>query len=464
LTSDLPPRANDNDDRAPGGVRREPHLLPRSPAEALEPMRPPEPPEREPDDRRMNPFLAFLNGMVTLCFATALLAIGLFYFLRVQFDQPGPLPVSTVVVIPKGEGTNAIAERLEREGVISDRGMFVTSILYFKYFKGTGNLKAGEYEFRKNASLRQVLDTLVEGKSIGHKVTIAEGLTSQQIVERLNANTELVGDITEIPAEGSLLPDTYRFQTGDTRLDIIERMRAGQQKFLAKMWEERDPDIVVKTPEEAVTLASIVEKETGRADERPRIASVFENRLRKRMRLQSDPTIIYGLVGGKGMLDHPIQQDELERDTEYNTYKIDGLPPGPIANPGRAALEAVLKPAKTKDLYFVADGKGGHVFAPSLEEHNKNVAKWRVVEREIREREAEEAAAAAKAGTPEAAGAATAVPTDQPTGTAPQVAANPEAAATPGVKQPLAIIRDTPAEPAQSNAPAPPLPRRNPNR
>ena len=151
-------------------------------------------------------------------------------------------------------------------------------------------------------------------------------------------------------------------------------MQVGQKKFLAKMWEERDPDVVVQTPEEAVILASIVEKETGRADERPRIASVFENRLRKKMRLQSDPTIIYGLVGGQGALDHPIQQDELDRDTPYNTYKIIGLPPTPIANPGRAAIEAVLKPAKTKDLYFVADGSGGHAFAPSLDEHNKNVA------------------------------------------------------------------------------------------
>ena len=177
-------------------------------------------------------------------------------------------------------------------------------------------------------------------------------------------------------------------------------MQAAQAKFLAKVWDQRDEGIVVQTPEEALILASIVEKETGRADERPRIASVFQNRLRKNIRLQSDPTIIYGIVGGKGVLDHPIQQDELDRDTQYNTYKINGLPPTPIACPGRAAIEAVLKPAKTKDLYFVADGKGGHVFAATLEEHNRNVAKWRQVEREIRAKEAQEAAAAvAAAGT-----------------------------------------------------------------
>ena len=181
-------------------------------------------------------------------------------------------------------------------------------------------------------------------------------------------------------------------------------MQAAHKKFLAKVWETRDPEIVVTTPEEAVILASIVEKETGRADERPLIASVFENRLRKNMRLQSDPTIIYGLVGGKGALDHPIQQEELDRETGYNTYKINGLPPTPIANPGRAAIEAVLRPAKTKDLYFVADGTGGHVFAASLEEHNKNVFKWRKVEREIRAKEAQEAAE--KAAQEAAAGGA----------------------------------------------------------
>ena len=181
-------------------------------------------------------------------------------------------------------------------------------------------------------------------------------------------------------------------------------MRAAQAKFLAKVWPTRDPDIVVTTPEEALILASIVEKETGRADERQRISSVFQNRLRKKMRLQSDPTIIYGLVGGKGALDHPIQQEELDRETAYNTYKINGLPPTPIANPGRAAIEAVLRPAKTKDLYFVADGSGGHVFAPTLDEHNKNVAAWRKIEREIRAREAAEAAA--KAAEEAAAGTA----------------------------------------------------------
>src|SRR6478736_5180799 len=368
VTSDSSSTASDNDarERAERAMRNF-DTPPRSPYEALEPARPPEFPEREP--WRSHPVLAFFNALFTLTFFTVCVVFVLFYFFRVQFDRPGPLPTSTVVVIPKGEGVSGIAERLERDEVITDRGLFMTSIIYFMYLRGTGALKAGEYEFRKNASMRQVLDTLVEGKSIAHKVTLAEGLTSQQIVERIDANPDLKGSITAVPAEGTLLPDTYRFQIGDSRQDIIERMQVAQKKFLAKMWEERDPDIIVQTPEEAIILASIVEKETSRADERPLIASVYQNRLRKKMRLQSDPTIIYG------------------------------LPPGPIANPGRAAIEAVLKPAKTKDLYFVADGSGGHAFAASLDEHNKNVVKWRQVEKAMREQERAEAAAAA-AGTP----------------------------------------------------------------
>jgi UPF0755 protein len=470
VTSDFSSTANDNDarERAERAMRNF-DAPPRSPYEALEPVRPPEFPEREP--WRMHPVLAFFNALFMLTFFTACVLLALLSFFRLQFDRPGPLPASTVVVIPKGEGVSGIAERLERDEVITDRGLFMTSIIYFMYLRGAGALKAGEYEFRKAASMRQVLDTLVEGKSIAHKVTLAEGLTSQQMVERIQANPDLKGTITEIPAEGTLLPDTYRFQIGDSRQDIVERMQVSQKKFLAKMWEERDPDVVVQTPEEAVILASIVEKETSRADERPLIASVFENRLRKKMRLQSDPTIIYGLVGGKGVLDHPITQEELDRETAYNTYKINGLPPTPIGNPGRAAIEAVLKPAKTKDLYFVADGTGGHAFAPSLDAHNDNVARWRQIERAKREQERAEAAAAAAAAAQ-----------GSPDGTVPKPA--PGGAGAPGTLvapdalidgQPSAGLSPAPgaasAEPAPAEA-APaggagggvPLPKRNPLR
>jgi peptidoglycan lytic transglycosylase G len=379
----------------PAAARPDANVLPRSPTEALQPSRPPEPPERELAEDDSHPFLGMLDGLLNFVFIMACMTAAVFYFVRVEFDRPGPLPVSTVLVVPKGEGATAIAERLERDGIIADRRIFMTSILYFMYLKGEGTLKAGEYQFDKNATMRQVLDTLVEGKSIQYRVTLPEGWTSAQIVKRLAAHPELNGEVPEVPPEGSLLPDTYSFGSKDTRKEIVQRMHRAQTKFLATMWEQRDPDIMVTTPEEALILASIVEKETGKADERPHIASVFHNRLKKRMRLQSDPTIIYGLFGG--VRDHPITQSDLERENPYNTYKIDGLPPTPIANPGRAAIEAVLKPAKTNDLYFVADGTGGHVFSATLAEHNRNVVKWRKIEREIRARQAVEAAAAAEA-------------------------------------------------------------------
>lgn len=380
------------------------NVLPRSPAEALEPQRPPELPAQDEYEDDPHPFLRMFDGLFNLVFILLCMAVAVFYFIRVEFDRPGPLAVSTVLVVPKGESTTAIADRLAAEGIIRDRRIFLTSIFYFMHLKGQGSLKAGEYQFDKHATMRQVLDTLVEGKSIQYRVTFPEGWTSQQIVKRLAANPELNGPVPDVPPEGSLLPDTYSFGSKDTRDDIIQRMQVAQEKFLAKVWEERDPDIMVKTPEEAVILASIVEKETGVAEERPRIASVFHNRLRKRMRLQSDPTIIYGIFGGSGIRDHPITREELERENPYNTYKIDGLPPTPIGNPGRAAIEAVLKPAKTNDVYFVADGTGGHVFSATLAEHNRNVAKWRKIEREIRARQKAEAEAAAAAAALEELG------------------------------------------------------------
>ncbi len=368
-------------------------LRPRSPAEALEPSRAPEPPVRK-KRRKPNPFLSFMNGIMTFLVVGLLGIGGAIYVIKLQFDQPGPLGHSTVVVIPKGEGVNAIAERLEREGIISDRRIFVASALYFR---AQDKLKAGEYEVRKKASMRDVLDQLVRGKAILHKVTVPEGLTSQQVVERLNKAPFLEGEVTEIPPEGSLMPDTYKYSRGMTRAEVLERMQAEQRKFVKNLWGGRASDLPFKTPAEAITLASIVEKETGRADERSRVAGVFVNRLRKGMRLQSDPTIIYGLAGGKGTLERPILKADIQKATPYNTYVIDGLPPGPIANPGRAAIEAVLNPAETEDLYFVADGTGGHAFAPTLAAHNQNVARWRQIEREMRERQAAEAAAKAKA-------------------------------------------------------------------
>jgi UPF0755 protein len=246
--------------------------------------------------------------------------------------------------------------------------------------KAREDLKAGEYEFKAHSSMRDVVATIVEGKVVAHQVSLPEGLTSQQIVARLLQDDILAGDIKEIPREGSLLPDTYNFARGISREQMIQRMQQAQQRLLREVWDHRSPDLPVKTPEQLVVLASLVEKETAKPDERSRVAAVFVNRLKQKMRLQSDPTIIYGLVGGKGTLGRPIMKSEIEQPTPYNTYVIDGLPPGPIANPGRASLEAAANPARTRELYFVADGTGGHVFAETYEQHQRNVTRLRSIE------------------------------------------------------------------------------------
>ena len=245
-------------------------------------------------------------------------------------------------------------------------------------------LKAGDFEMAQNASARQVVEALSEGRTVSYKVTIPEGLTSFQIVERLKADPNLNGEIAVVPAEGTLLPETFVLQRGAQRQQVLDQMAAEQRKMLDRLWEGRKADLPFKTPEEALVLASIVEKETGRNDERDRVAAVFVNRLRQNMRLQSDPTILYGLFGGKTLWGKPILRSEIQQKTAHNTYQVDGLPPTPICNPGRAAIEAVLNPADTKELYFVADGNGGHVFAETLKDHNANVQKWRAVERDIK--------------------------------------------------------------------------------
>lgn len=394
--------------------------LPRSPSEALEPYHAPEPP-MERSGWRQRPVVRFLNNVVTLAFLGVIGLAILFLFVRTQFDQPGPLGYSTVVVIPKGEGVREIASRLEREGIIGDQRIFVASVVM--YFRAQSRLKAGEYAIKKHASMREVLDTLVEGKAILHTVSIPEGLTSYQVIERLNSHPELTGTIGLVPSEGSLLPDTYRFARGTDREELIARMQSEQRKFMDKIWSKRASGLPFKTPEEAVNLASIVEREASKADERPRVAAVFVNRLLKNMKLQSDPTIIYGLSGGKGTLGRPILRTEIQQMTPYNTYTMKGLPPTPIANPGREALEAVLRPAKTSDLYFVADGNGGHVFSETYDDHKKGVGEWRIIEKEIRAKqeaakaEAEKLAAAAADASAAASASATAVADAEPTPT-----------------------------------------------
>lgn len=387
---------------------RQPGLTPRSPSELLVPTRPPMPakparPARriptERDGRRSGRFMRFVNGTLSFLFVALVLCGALAVFLRSSFDAPGPLAASSVVVIPKGDGIYDIAGRLERDGVVGDRRIFVAQYLAAR-FHGPVLLKAGEYEIKKGASVRQVLDTLVEGKTLLLKVTIPEGLTSLQIVERLRADPNLAGEITVVPPEGSLLPDTHRVSRGMSRQELIDRMQAEHQKVVAQLWAKRQEGLPFKTPEQALVLASIVEKETGRSDEREKVAAVFVNRMRKGMRMQSDPTIIYGLVGGQGTLGRSITRADIDSKTPYNTYQIDGLPPGPICNPGLKAIEATLNPAKTQDLYFVADGTGGHAFTTNLKDHNAAVANWRRVEREQREKAKAAAAPGGQGGQP----------------------------------------------------------------
>ncbi len=378
---------------------RDPTLLPRSLAEALEPTRAPKAPRRirsRGEPGRFSGFFGFLNGVLSFAFLMLALVAVLSLILRSNFDQPGPLGHTTVAVIPKGEGVYEIASRLEREGIVSDRRLFMAHYLaermYSNYSDGKPTqLKAGEFEIRKQASLRQVLDTLSEGRAILYRITIPEGLTSAQIVERLKADPNLEGEIAQIPPEGTLLPDTFKFSRGMARQELIDRMRTEQQRLLATLWDKRQKNLPLESPAQAMTLASIVEKETGRADERGRVAGVFVNRLRSRMRLQSDPTIVYGIIGGQGSLGRPITRADIDTKTPYNTYQIDGLPPGPICNPGRSAIEATLDPAKTTDLYFVADGTGGHAFSASLKDHNSAVQTWRRLEREAKAKQGEQA-------------------------------------------------------------------------
>jgi len=236
--------------------------------------------------------------------------------------------------------------------------------------------------FPKGASMAEVLEIIRDGKAVQYQMTFPEGLTTEQIIAKLAESDILTGDVVRRPGEGTLLPETYKFHRGESRQSIINKMEADQKKLRDDIWKRRAEGLPLRNVDELVTLASIVEKETGKAEERARVAAVFMNRLTKRMRLQSDPTIIYGIVGGKGALGRSLMRTDIDKLTPYNTYQIDGLPPTPIGNPGRAAMEAVANPARSREVYFVADGTGGHVFAETLDQHNRNVARWRQVEKE----------------------------------------------------------------------------------
>lgn len=359
----------------------------KSPREALRPVKPPKAPKRSRHAR--NRWVVTFNFFFSAAMLALITAGAAFYWGSQEYVVAGPLEKPVRVVVPRGSNLRDIGDTLSRNKVIKSPLVFWASV---RLQKKQGDLKAGEYLFEKGSTMRDVVAKLVEGKAIIYKVTLPEGRTSQQIVEILRADEILTGDVTEIPDEGSLLPNTYTFGRGTTRAQIIELMKDGQSKAIKRIWARRVDGLPIKTPEELVTLASIVEKETAKSDERPRVAAVFINRLRKGIKLQSDPTIIYGLFGGAGKpKGRPIYKSDIEKPTPYNTYTIPALPPGPISNPGLAAMEAVANPSVTNEYYFVADGTGGHAFAQTLDEHNANVRKWRRIEEERKAEQAKKA-------------------------------------------------------------------------
>ncbi len=446
MTSDAEPGALTSKPRSGivGAFRR----APKSPHDAMQPVVPPPPPESK--KREHGRFVVIGSALFTL----VILGIGLagtgIHFLATRLHSPGPLDVDKAVVI-RGNTASEIADTLLNERVIDNGLVFSIGV---RMLGVDQHLHKGEFLFPARASVENVIDTLVEGKTIDRFVTIPEGKTSEEVVAILRADEDLSGDIKDIPREGTLLPDTYKITRGDQRSKILAWMADAERNALNDIWKRRSADLPIHSAQELVVLASIVEKETSKADERPRVAGVLLNRLQKNMRLQSDPTIVYGLTSGKGPLGHGLTKEEIAKPTPYNTYTTDGLPPGPIANPGRAALEAVANPSRTKELYFVADGTGGHVFAETLDQHLRNVVRWRQIEAD---RAA--ASAAAAAGNPPGT-AQTGQPSPAvPSFTAPLGAGFPAATVGPPGTGVPASSASPPAPPAKgqkrgANAPA----------
>ena len=303
--------------------------------------------------------------------------VGAVFWGQHQIDAAGPSTEPTRLVIPTGKGLNGISAALTKAGVIDQPLLFEVAARLRHHSR---QLKAGEFDFPAAVSIAEVLLILRQGRTVVHKLTIPEGLSSSEIAARLTAEKALSGTLDGIPGDGTLLPETYYFSHGDQRAAMLQRMRDQMTKTAAGLWRRRAADLPLANLNEAITLASIVEKETAVAAEREIIAGVFVNRLRRGMRLQSDPTVVYGLTGGPP-LPRALTRQDLKQPHPYNTYLIKGLPPGPITNPGAAALAAAMRPAKTSYFYFVADGKGGHAFAETLAEHNRNVAAWRRLNR-----------------------------------------------------------------------------------
>ena len=293
-----------------------------------------------------------------------------------QFVAEGPLENPTETLIDKGKSLRKIAKQLYREGIIASPSIFEIGV---RASGQTNNIKAGEYSIPRHASSKMVMNILTSGNTYIRRLVVPEGLTSEQVVALVDNAKGLMGTIIQIPKEGTLLPDTYHYSWGDTKEGMIERMKNAMERAVEELWAARDPNISLKTPKEAVVMASIIEKETSRNSERAHIASVFYNRMKQGIRLQSDPTVIYAVTNGHVDQMKRVTYKDLKVQNPYNTYVIYGLPRGPISNPGRASIEAVLHPMTTKDVYFVADGTGGHVFSPTYKEHQKNVSNWRQI-------------------------------------------------------------------------------------
>ena len=371
-------------------VDREPYVA-QSARDFLEPERVSAPSRRS--DKARGTMVRFFNFILTLLFLGAIGFVGAVWYGKTQFEATGPLAKEETFVVPKGASFASIIPGLEQKKIIPQQGPLRVFLRGVRAAGKSSALKAGEFGFTPGMSMREVMMQLTEGRSIQYALTFPEGWTSLRIMERISADETLVGDPPPIPPEGSMLPNTYNFQRGTSRAELVQTLRDAQQKALRDVWDSRAPGLPLKSPQELVVLASIIERETGVAGERKHVASVFINRLRKGMKLQTDPTVIYGLWGGAGKPKDRggLRRSELKKSTPYNTYIINGLPPGPIANPGIDSLRAAANPDQTDDIFFVADGTGGHVFAKTLAEHNANVKKWRAIEAE-RKKAAEDAA------------------------------------------------------------------------
>jgi len=332
-------------------------------------------------------FRHIASNAITLLIVAMTMAGGIIAWGTAQMRAPGPIAEDVVFEVKAGDRFQAVSERLEEVGLISSGTIFRIAA------RNSGDdekLKFGEYKVPAYSSMEEVLALITSGRALAYQVTVPEGLTSWQVIQLLKEEPLLVDDWDQQePPEGSLAPDTYSISKGDAISSLVRRMTLAQHKNLTEAWELRAEGLPLKSPDEALTLASIVEKETGIAEERGIVASVFINRLNRGMKLQTDPTVIYGITKGKGVLGRGLYLSELRNKTEYNTYVIEGLPPTPIANPGKAAIQAVLNPSESNFVFFVADGTGGHAFAETINEHNKNVRNWRKIEAERRKKKAD---------------------------------------------------------------------------